>query len=159
MPLRITAPRYCNFSLMDGHAALFYAVKSGQYDMVEALIDRGANPHLSLTLIEHGGGRCLGTTGFAVWFRHLDILKLLLAKGVQPEIEDLGVAKEKSFAQAKTLLLPALTDTPGERKEDVADYVNRQESARELEPENALEVTRSLLDSDVYDEHGNCAHQ
>lgn len=71
--------------------------------MVEALIDRGANPHLSLTLIEHGGGRCLGTTGFAVWFHHLDIMKLLLAK-------------EKGFAQARTLLLPALTDAPGERK-------------------------------------------
>ncbi|KJK67376.1 Ankyrin repeats 3 copy [Aspergillus parasiticus SU-1] len=144
---------------MYGHAALFYAIKSGQYNMVEALIDRGANPHLSLTLIEHGGSRCLGTTGFAVWFHHLDILKLLLAKGVQPEIEDLCVAKEKSFEQAKTLLLPALTDAPGERKEDVADYVNRQESARELAPENTLEVTRSLLDPDVYDEHGNCAHQ
>lgn len=31
---------------MDGHAALFTAIMDGQYEMVEFLIEEGANPHL-----------------------------------------------------------------------------------------------------------------
>ena len=50
--------RHCTMSALNmslctemyGHAALFHAIKSGQYEMVEAMIDRGANPHLSFAL-------------------------------------------------------------------------------------------------------------
>lgn len=141
------------------HAALFHAIKSGQYEMVEALIDRGANPHLSFALFTIGGYRCVGATGFAVWFHHSDILKLLLAKSVQPEYDDLSIAKEKGFEQAVTLLLPALVDAPGEKKEYVTYYLNRQESAREVALENTLEVSSHLVDPDLHDEDGKCAHQ
>ncbi|KAE8341552.1 hypothetical protein BDV24DRAFT_132176 [Aspergillus arachidicola] len=108
-----------------GHAALFHAIVSGQYEIVETLIDRGANPHLTFGLFELGGYRTLGTIGFAVWFHHLHILKLLLARGVQPEYDDLSVARERGLEEAVTVLLPAFTNASEEQKEYVADHVNR----------------------------------
>ncbi|KAE8329642.1 ankyrin repeat-containing domain protein [Aspergillus sergii] len=131
-----------------GHAALFHAIVSGQCEMVETLIDRGANPHLTF-----------GTIGFAVWFHHLHILKLLLARGVQPEYDDLGVARERGFEEAVTILLPALTNASEEQKEYVADYVTRQRSARERASEIVLKVSSHLADPDLVDEDGNYALQ
>ncbi|KAL3487006.1 ankyrin repeat protein [Aspergillus germanicus] len=85
--------------------ALFAAVMHGQVDMVELLTARGANPHLTHEVWMWTFEICrYSTVGFAVQFRHLETLKLLLQKGVIPETRDLQLASDERFGDAVALL-------------------------------------------------------
>ncbi|KAF7125941.1 hypothetical protein CNMCM5793_002300 [Aspergillus hiratsukae] len=94
---------------IDGHTALFTAIMHGQYEMVEFLIEKGANPHLLCELWTYGEGNILeallySSIGFAIHFRRLQILKLLLGKGVLPAEDDLPLAVEMELEEAVALL-------------------------------------------------------
>ncbi|KAB8259202.1 ankyrin repeat protein [Aspergillus pseudonomiae] len=88
---------------------LFIAIMEGQYEMVEMLIDNGVNPNLTHSLNtrdEEGYDEIynLGPVGFAIHFRHLDILKLLLDKDVPPGRSDMQLAAERKYEEAMVLL-------------------------------------------------------
>ncbi|GIC93752.1 ankyrin repeat domain-containing protein [Aspergillus udagawae] len=109
---KVLLQRFIDYGLdlsLDGHTALFTAIMHGQYRMVEFLIEKGANPHLMCELWLQDGD-CFTDTllyssiGFAIHFRHLQILKLLLAKGVLPAQDDLRLAVKKEFEEAVALL-------------------------------------------------------
>ncbi|GIJ91733.1 hypothetical protein Asppvi_010705 [Aspergillus pseudoviridinutans] len=104
---KVLLQRFIDYGLdlsLDGHTALFTAIMYGQYGMVEFLIEKGADPHLMCEL-RLDDGHCLESSiGFAIYFRHLHILKLLLAKGVVPAQYDLSLAAKKEFEEAVALL-------------------------------------------------------
>ncbi|KAF7159651.1 hypothetical protein CNMCM5623_005031 [Aspergillus felis] len=108
---KVLLQRFIDYGLdlsLDGHTALFTAIMYGQYEMVEFLIEKGANPHLMCELWLRDGDYLdtllYSSIGFAIYFRHLHILKLLLAKGVLPEQDDLCLAVKKEFEEAVALL-------------------------------------------------------
>jgi ankyrin repeat protein len=91
-----------------GIAPLFIAIMEGQYEMVEMLIDNGAKPyllHMLQTRDEDGfDDICqLSPIEFAIHFRRLDILKLLLEKGLPAQV-DLDLAANKKYEEAVILL-------------------------------------------------------
>ncbi|GIC89769.1 ankyrin repeat domain-containing protein [Aspergillus udagawae] len=127
---------------MDGHAALFTAIMDGQYEMVEFLIEEGANPHLECELWTHDENGFFETLfyssiGFAIHFRRLQILRLLLAKGVLPGQGDLCLAVKKEFEEAVALLSKfSNQDLP--QKESIENYllwqqINRQDNGLDFE--------------------------
>ncbi|KAB8067731.1 ankyrin repeat-containing domain protein [Aspergillus leporis] len=90
-------------------APLFIAIMEDQYEMVEMLIDNGANPRLENQLFTRDEDdviiMCfLSPIGFAIYFRRLNILKLLLEKGVLPVQDDLELAVDKKYEEAVVLL-------------------------------------------------------
>jgi ankyrin repeat protein len=123
----------CGLDLsIDGHTALFTAIMDGQYEMVEFLIEKGANPHLVCELLTSGEGNSLkalyySSIEFAIHFRHLPILKLLLAKGVLPDQDGLPLAVEKEFEEA-VALLSEFSDQHLPLKELLEDFLDRQQS-------------------------------
>ena len=90
---------------------LFIAIMEDQYEMVEMLIDNGANSKLRMKLWfwdeDFSGGLGewdLSPIGFTIHFKRLNILKLLLEKGVIPGSADLEVATKKKYEEGITLL-------------------------------------------------------
>ncbi|KAH2382290.1 hypothetical protein KXV53_002495 [Aspergillus fumigatus] len=126
---------------MDGHAALFTAIMDGQYEMVEFLIEEGANPHLECKLWTHDYNGCSETLfyrsiGFAIHFRRLRILRLLLAKGVLPGQGDLCLAVKKEFEAVALLSKFSNQNLP--QKESIESYllwqqINRQDNGLDFE--------------------------
>jgi hypothetical protein len=128
--------------------ALFAAVMHGQVDMVELLTARGANPHLTHKVWMWSFELCrYSTIGFAVQFRHLETLKLLLQKGVVPEIRDLELASDERFGEAVAFLkMCSFDDVP--EKQHLAQCVDekiRERHAADLEVCN-LEILTPLED-------------
>ncbi|KAA8648029.1 uncharacterized protein ATNIH1004_003912 [Aspergillus tanneri] len=91
-----------------GNAALFTAIMEGQYEMTEFLINNGSNPHLLCELWRRDklcfiGAPTYSSIEFAIHFQHLDILKLLLEKGVLPRQKEFDLAV-KEYKEAVALL-------------------------------------------------------
>ncbi|GAB1202090.1 hypothetical protein APSETT445_000701 [Aspergillus pseudonomiae] len=100
---------------------LFIAIMEGQYEMVEMLIDNGVNPNLTHSLNtrdEEGYDKiyALSPVGFAIQFRRLDILKLLLDKDILPGRSDLELAAERKYEEAMVLLSKFADQELPERK-------------------------------------------
>lgn len=115
---------------IDGHTALFTAIMDGQYEMVEFLIEEGANPHLICEFSTSDGNDSFKTLfyssiGVAIHFRRLQILKLLLAKGVLPADDDLPLAVEKEFEEA-VALLSEFSDQDLPQKQTLQNFLFRQ---------------------------------
>ncbi|KAJ5604183.1 hypothetical protein N7537_007139 [Penicillium hordei] len=55
----------------------------GHYDMVESLIEKGADPNLDwqFSTRDYAEWFFYSTIGFVLHFEHVEIVKLLLAKG------------------------------------------------------------------------------
>lgn len=89
-----------------GTQAMFSAIMHGHYDMVESLIEKGADPNLDwqFSTRDHKDWFFYSTIGFALHFGHLEIVKLLLAKGVHPDKTDLGLATKRNYEEAIALL-------------------------------------------------------
>jgi hypothetical protein len=128
--------------------ALFAAVMHGQVDMVELLIARGTNPHLTHEVWMWSFELCrYSTIGFAVQFRHLETLKLLLRRGVIPETRDLELAWDERFDDAVALLKTYSFDNVPE-KQHIAQFRDekiRERHAADLEVCN-LEILTPLED-------------
>ncbi|KAJ6143452.1 hypothetical protein N7471_002905 [Penicillium samsonianum] len=109
-----------------GPQALFMAIMHGNYEMVESLIEQGANPHLEWQVIYGAPGSSFyGTIGFAIYFHHFEIAKLLLAKGVLPSRGDFLLAEvRRPFPLSQF----SYRDLP--QKNNVFDYVRWQISER-----------------------------
>ncbi|KAJ5419714.1 uncharacterized protein N7487_003264 [Penicillium crustosum] len=110
--------------------ALFAAVMHGQTEMVTGLIEKGANPNLTYDVFMLSF-ECLrySTIGFAVQFGQLEVLKLLLEKGVRAERGDLNLARAESFEEAVALLSECdFENVP--RKENVRDFVEKKARER-----------------------------
>ncbi|GIJ91732.1 hypothetical protein Asppvi_010704 [Aspergillus pseudoviridinutans] len=143
-----------------GHAALFTAIMHGQYEMVELLIEKGANPHLTYELFARDGEvHRYSSVGFAIYFGHLDILKLLLAKGVHPEKCDLHLAMKKGDKQ-KVALLSEFSYEGIPEKEDMSTYVKWQLRERcEKNPDFHRMGTRPfLIEPANSEELSGCLH-
>lgn len=65
-----------------GHIALFIAINLGDQAMVQLLLEEGANPHLKGIATKW---LYYSTVYHAVQYRRLDILKVLVDKGVRPD--------------------------------------------------------------------------
>lgn len=74
--------------------------------MVESLIEKGADPNLDwqFSTRDHADWFFYSTIGFALHFGHLEIVKLLLAKGVHPDKTDLELATKRNYEEAIALL-------------------------------------------------------
>ncbi|KAJ5589383.1 hypothetical protein N7537_012061 [Penicillium hordei] len=128
--------------------ALFAAVMHGQTEMVTGLIEKGANPNLTYDVFMLSF-ECLrySTIGFAVQFGQLEVLELLLEKGVRAERSDLNLAQEERFEEAVALLSECdFEDLP--RKENVRDFVEKKvRERRRTEPGyEGLKMQDSLCD-------------
>ncbi|OQD63114.1 hypothetical protein PENPOL_c010G06152 [Penicillium polonicum] len=128
--------------------ALFAAVMHGQTEMVTGLIENGANPNLTYDVFMLSF-ECLrySTIGFAVQFGQLEVLKLLLEKGVRAERGDLYLARQESFEEAVALLSGCdFENVP--RKENVRDFVEKRiRERRRTEPGyESLKMQDSLCD-------------
>ncbi|OQE31158.1 hypothetical protein PENFLA_c002G00697 [Penicillium flavigenum] len=109
-----------------GPQALFTAIMHGNYEMVESLIDKGANPNLSWQMVHLGlNSSFYGTIGVALFFDHFEIAKLLLAKSVLPARADFVLAADR---QKFSLSEFSFEDLP--QKNDVVNYVRWQISER-----------------------------
>lgn len=128
--------------------ALFAAVMHGQTEMVTGLIEKGANPNLTYDVFMLSF-ECLrySTIGFAIQFGQLEVLKLLLEKGVRAERGDLNLARAESFEEAVALLSGCdFENVP--RKENVRDFVEkRARERRRREPGyEGIKMQDSLCD-------------
>ncbi|GKZ35858.1 hypothetical protein AbraIFM66950_006657 [Aspergillus brasiliensis] len=88
---------------------LFTAIRDGQYDMAELLIDNGMPKDLTCELYPRSGwpwGSEYSAVGFAILYERLDILRLLLDKEFLPQARDLELARERDFVEAVSLLKP-----------------------------------------------------
>ncbi|KKK24286.1 hypothetical protein ARAM_003638 [Aspergillus rambellii] len=136
-----------------GHIPLFWAIIDGSSpEMVGLLIDHGANPHLSGQLVIGLWREVydLSPIGFAVYFGHLDIVKLLLEKGVQPLLSDLHMAEKKEDVEALAIL-SELSYEGIKEKEDVEIYTtSRAQDEAARNPEFRILFTmRPLYDPDT----------
>lgn len=84
-----------------GHIALFIAIDLGHRAMVELLPEEGANPHLSSM---DTNWSYYSTICHAVLYRQLDILKVLVAKRVRPDRQDLQLVIDLKFLEAVAIL-------------------------------------------------------
>ncbi|KAH1683883.1 hypothetical protein KXX46_008783 [Aspergillus fumigatus] len=89
-----------------GHVALFGAITEGKKDWVEFLISQGADPNLCLsTESDIGGGeKKYSSIYHAILNGHLDVCKFLIEHGVQPEEDDLQLAREKEYDEIVGIL-------------------------------------------------------
>ncbi|KAB8238380.1 uncharacterized protein BDW43DRAFT_261511 [Aspergillus alliaceus] len=104
--------------------ALFVAIIHGQREMVELLIEKGANPHLTHDVFTRDY-ECwrYNTIGFAVLFKQLEILRLLLDMSVRPEKEDLMLARDERFEEAVALLKGySFDDVP--EKQHISEFLD-----------------------------------
>ncbi|KAJ5494658.1 hypothetical protein N7463_010745 [Penicillium fimorum] len=85
--------------------AISVAVVHGKTEIVARLIEKRSNSHLitDMLMIDWDNLQ-YGTIGFAVHFGHLEVLKLLLEKGVRAEWSDLILAPKVRFEEAVALL-------------------------------------------------------
>ncbi|OKP09215.1 hypothetical protein PENSUB_5423 [Penicillium subrubescens] len=89
-----------------GHMALHGAITEGKKDWVEFLISEGADPNLSLpteSVIE-GGEKNYSSIYYAILHGHLDVCKFLIKHGVQPEEDDLELAREKGYDEISEII-------------------------------------------------------
>lgn len=94
-------------------------IMHGNYEVVESLIDKGANPHLSRQMIDlEPGSSFYGTI-------HSGIAKHLLAKGVLPDRADFLLAADRHKFSLSEF---SYEDLP--QKNDVFNYVWWQISER-----------------------------
>jgi ankyrin repeat protein len=113
-----------------GHAAVFRAIYHGHLSMVEFLIQNGANPHLSCALYEYGGR---STIGYAIGYKKLSIVKLLLDKGVQPDRHDLQLANRLKLSEAVAILEKlSFQDLP--ERTSLVEYTQQREAERLDDP-------------------------
>ncbi|KAJ5135358.1 ankyrin repeat protein [Penicillium bovifimosum] len=88
-----------------GHAALFQAILEREDEMVELLLESGANPHLQC---QYPDDDCVFHYRSSIWcairFRNWKMLDLLLSKGVHPDPADLAFAIERDEKKAIALL-------------------------------------------------------
>lgn len=75
--------------------------------MVESLIEKGADPNLEwhFSIWDHADWLFYITLVFALYLEHLEIVKLLLAKGVHPDKTDFELATKRNHEEAIALLL------------------------------------------------------
>ncbi|KAL6236495.1 hypothetical protein BDW75DRAFT_206549 [Aspergillus navahoensis] len=88
-----------------GHAAIFQAILDRDNEMVELLLENGANPHLRCQCPDddedfHYRSSILCAIKFGNW----KILNLLISKGVHPDPADLALAIERDEKKAIALL-------------------------------------------------------
>ncbi|RAL14682.1 ankyrin [Aspergillus homomorphus CBS 101889] len=90
-----------------GTTALFVAIYAGHYEFVQMLLDHGVDTRLGC-LFETTDGTPLmnGYTpiGFAIKWRRLEILRLLLDRGTHADRGDLEMARDYGFEEAVDLL-------------------------------------------------------
>ncbi|KAJ5951331.1 uncharacterized protein N7479_009744 [Penicillium vulpinum] len=112
--------------------AFFAAVKCGQCKMVEVLIEKGVNPHLTQDVFLSNYERPrYSAIGVSVYFKRLDVLKLLLKKGVRAEWSDLVMAQESSFKKAVALLSKCdFEDVP--EKENLRVFMEKKLRERQV---------------------------
>ncbi|KAJ5121116.1 uncharacterized protein N7515_009077 [Penicillium bovifimosum] len=111
-----------------GTQAMFAAIMHGHYDMVESLIEKGANPNLTWQFISQDLVDSYTTIGFALHFGYLEIVKLLLAKGVHPDKTDLRLATERNYEEIALLSEFSYDNLP--MKDDVSNFVYFNRMAR-----------------------------
>lgn len=101
-----------------GKAALLYAIKEGHYDMTRLLIDNGASPNyycrFSEMRIDHNIF-WYDAIEFAMHFERIEILKLLLEKGVLPAW---GQSYDH-FSEGILGLLPRIDEGENPQKENL----------------------------------------
>ncbi|KAJ5795006.1 hypothetical protein N7457_001605 [Penicillium paradoxum] len=120
-----------------GAQAVFIAIMHGHCEMVELLIEKGANPHLSWELVVGVPHNSFwySTIGFALHFEYPEIVKLLLAKCVCPSRSDLRFVREKKFATEKNkdviVLLSEFSEESLPMKHDVETHFERQLGGRD----------------------------
>lgn len=83
------------------HIALFIAIDLGDQAMVQLLLEEGANPHLKGIATNW---LYYSTVYHAVQYRRLDILKVLVDKGVRPDRQDFQLAIDLKFLEAVAIL-------------------------------------------------------
>ncbi|KAJ5906939.1 uncharacterized protein N7473_003855 [Penicillium subrubescens] len=113
-----------------GHMALHGAITEGKKDWVEFLISEGADPNLSLpteSVIE-GGEKNYSSIYYAILHGHLDVCKFLIKHGVQPEEDDLELAREKGYDEIVGILSGfSYLDVP-EKEELITRWINTHQS-------------------------------
>ncbi|KAH1381591.1 hypothetical protein KXX49_006008 [Aspergillus fumigatus] len=109
-----------------GHVALFGAITEGKKDWVEFLISQGADPNLCLsTESDIGGGeKKYSSIYHAILNGHLDVCKFLIEHGVQPEEDDLQLAREKEYDEIVGILSGfSYVDVP-EKEDLITRWIN-----------------------------------
>lgn len=84
-----------------GHIALFIAIDLGHHAMVQLLLEEGANPHLSSIATNWS---YYSTIFHVVQYHQLDILKVLVDKGVRPDHQDFQLAIDLKLLEAVAIL-------------------------------------------------------
>ncbi|KAL3478161.1 ankyrin repeat-containing domain protein [Aspergillus californicus] len=115
-----------------GHYPLFHAIMRGHAEIVELLIDHGANPHLASDHIgflvdDH---EVHITIWYAVFYRRIHMIEILLARGVRPDRDDLEIAVAMDFSKAVAILSGLSYDDVLPKKR-VSCYIQDSERARE----------------------------
>ncbi|GFF70590.1 ankyrin repeat protein [Aspergillus lentulus] len=89
-----------------GHVALYGAITEGKKDWVEFLISEGADPNLCLSTesVIGDGEKKYSSIYHAILRGHLDVCKFLIEHGVQPEEDDLQLAREKEYDEIVGIL-------------------------------------------------------
>lgn len=84
-----------------GQGLIFVAINVGSKELIEFLLQQGANPHLSMELTP---GENYSTTWCAIKWRKFDILDLLLAHGVHPDQQSLQLAIDMELPDIVAML-------------------------------------------------------
>ncbi|GIC89054.1 ankyrin repeat protein [Aspergillus udagawae] len=109
-----------------GHVALYGAITGGKKDWVEFLISEGADPNLCLSTesVIGDGERKYSSIYHAILHGHLDVCKFLIEYGVQPEEDDLQLAREKEYDEIVGILSGfSYVDVP-EKEDLITRWIN-----------------------------------
>jgi hypothetical protein len=109
-----------------GHAALYGAIAEGKNDWVEFLISEGADPNLCLSTesVIGDGEKKYSSIYHPMLHGHLDVCKFLIEHGVQPEEDDLQLAREKEYDEIVGILSGfSYVDVP-EKEDLITRWIN-----------------------------------
>jgi hypothetical protein len=109
-----------------GHVALYGAITEGKKDWVEFLISEGADPNLCLSTesVIGDGEKKYSSIYHAILHDHLDVCKFLIEHGVQPEEDDLQLAREKEYDEIVGILSGfSYVDVP-EKEDLITRWIN-----------------------------------
>ncbi|PLN86075.1 ankyrin repeat-containing domain protein [Aspergillus taichungensis] len=113
-----------------GHAALFQAILERENEMVELLLENGANPHLQCQCPDDDGVfHYRSAIWCAIRFRNRKMLDRLISMGVHPDPADLALANELDEKKAIALLSQSTFEYVPV-KTTLSDFIKQMEDER-----------------------------
>lgn len=109
-----------------GVSAFFAAILYGNHELAEFMLDKGLNANFAHEIIQRGNDTYWSSPiGLAIRFRHFDILKLLIARGLSPEQRDIEFAVKNGY-EDDVALLSKFSEHQLDEKDLLADHVSHE---------------------------------